>query len=307
MITVVIPVHNAERFIQETIQSVLDQQRQDIEIICILDNCTDNSENLIRQFGDKRIQIETCSFSEPSGTRNIGIKKSAGEFIAFLDADDIWEPSKLNRQLALFSNPEIGLVYTRTKRIDIHNNPVIYKSTPRLLRGNVLEAIIYDNFITCSSVVVRSRLLKEHHIMFRSERKGAEDWDMWIQLAQHTQIDFIDDQLTQYREYDGNTSSKIDGMHRSRVKVIEDCIRMILNSEKYSRSEQERYLKQCRKARSLCQLRYGHQLLAAGRIQEAKSAMQLSLKNNMYTIQNWWGLVKAYILTWTSHNQTGMI
>ena len=112
-VSVVVPVFNGERTIAETIASALAQTFEDFELLLINDGSTDHSSEIVRGFDDHRIQIHTFPNAGLSASRNRGIARSRGEFVVFLDADDLWEPRKLEAQVqALDNDPEAALVYT---------------------------------------------------------------------------------------------------------------------------------------------------------------------------------------------------
>ena len=99
MISIIVPVYNAEKFISKTIKSVIIQTYRDWELICVDDGSTDNSRRVIESFGDKRIRVVNNESGQKgaAGARNYGVSVAQGEYIAFLDADDVWRPEKLKK------------------------------------------------------------------------------------------------------------------------------------------------------------------------------------------------------------------
>ena len=115
LISIIIPAYNADKYIGETIQSVMDQSVQEWELLVVVDGATDQTAQVAQSYADKdrRIQVYTKPNSGVSGTRNFGLEKAKGDFIAFLDADDTWLPENLERKLTvLHNNPEIMWVFS---------------------------------------------------------------------------------------------------------------------------------------------------------------------------------------------------
>ena len=117
--SVIIPLYNAERYISRTLQSVLSQSYKNIEIIIVDDESPDDSVKVCQQFTDPRIKIIHQKNRGLAGSRNTGIRNASGEYIAFMDADDIWLPEKLAKHIAhLENNPEVGVSFSRSAFID---------------------------------------------------------------------------------------------------------------------------------------------------------------------------------------------
>ena len=136
MVTIVTPMYNASKYIMETIQSVLAQTCENWEMI-IVDNCsTDDSRDLVNSIDDKRIKLICLEYNSggPARPRNIGLSEASGNYIAFLDADDVWHDNKLTRQLSVIEDESCDIVHTlaytmdpASERTGISNNQRIYK------------------------------------------------------------------------------------------------------------------------------------------------------------------------------------
>ncbi len=137
---------------------------------------------------------------------------SRGEFVAFLDADDAWEPTKLEKQLAVFrAKPEVGVVFCRRSLIDEQGNAIPRRgSTPPLAlpRGAVLPQMFVQNFVCFSSAVVR-RDVFSHVGAFDPQWDLAIDYDLWLRVAKHHRFDYVDEELVKYRTGHGNLSKKL--------------------------------------------------------------------------------------------------
>ncbi|MGL5192222.1 MAG: glycosyltransferase family 2 protein, partial [Chroococcales cyanobacterium] len=124
-ISVIIPAYNAEKTIQETIESVLNQTFPDFELIVINDGSTDRTLEIVSGLTDSRLQVFSFPNSGPQKSRNRGISLATGDYLSFIDADDLWTPDKLERQLqSLQEHPEAAVVYSWTDFIDESGQPL---------------------------------------------------------------------------------------------------------------------------------------------------------------------------------------
>jgi glycosyltransferase involved in cell wall biosynthesis len=157
LVSVIVPTYNYAEFIGEAIKSVLDQTIQDFEILVIDDGSTDNTKEVVLSFGDK-VRYFYQSQQGPAKARNKGIVESKGEYIAFLDADDVWLPSKLEKQVNLFrSNPKLGMVVTDNFLFDdagIYREYVNKKGY--LITGDVVANIFINSGVVTPTVMVRT-------------------------------------------------------------------------------------------------------------------------------------------------------
>ncbi|MFO0822858.1 MAG: hypothetical protein U0792_07025 [Gemmataceae bacterium] len=129
--------------------------------------------------------------------------------MAFLDADDVWEPTKLEKQLALFrQQAELGVVFCRRSLIDEQNQPLPMKPSSPPPHGRILDRMFVQNQVCFSSVVVR-RDVFSHVGAFDPQWDLAIDFDLWLRVAKHYSFDFVDEPLVQYRTGHGNLSKKL--------------------------------------------------------------------------------------------------
>jgi glycosyltransferase involved in cell wall biosynthesis len=202
-ISVVIPSYNRAHYIEKTIDSVLEQKRDDIEIILVDDGSTDNTRELVQnKYGDQVKYVYQENQGIP-GARNTGIKNAQGDYIAFLDSDDCWLPGKLERQMSLAEeHPEYGLLASRCVKIQNAghikkpNRPLSYQSR-RGKSGWVLIDLFRANFIRTSSVIIRRDCFDKVGL-FDEKQKQAQDYDLWLRMAAEYQVGFINEALTVY-------------------------------------------------------------------------------------------------------------
>jgi glycosyltransferase involved in cell wall biosynthesis len=201
---------NYARFLSEAVESVHAQTFSEWELVIVDDGSTDDTSRIVQPFlGDARIRYVRSDRLGQSRAKNLGIGLSHGEYIAFLDADDAWEPTKLEKQLVLIQDrPEVGVVFCRRSLMDEQGNPLGAKTTPPPPRGRVLREMFVQNFVCFSSAVVRREVFSQVG-RFDSEWDLAIDYDLWLRVARHWVFDFVDEQLVRYRTGHGNLSKKL--------------------------------------------------------------------------------------------------
>jgi len=233
-VSVIIPVYNASRFIGETIKSVLSQTYKDFEIIVVDDGSTDNSADIVKSFGDKKIILIKQKNRGVSAARNTGIKASTGKFIALLDHDDLWLPEKLEKQIPLLEkNPDVALVYSDVCYIDARGNPVSWmlkQFEPH--RGYVLKELFITDFIPCLTAVFRKDVIEK--IGFFNERyRYAEEYELFLRMARFFQFDFVDEVLACYRVHQNNLSRNIIQSYLENIEILEHFYHSVPEVKKF--------------------------------------------------------------------------
>lgn len=210
LVSVIIPCFNQERYIIETIQSVLNQTWHNIELIVVDDGCTDGSRKLLESFGNRLTILEhpgKANRGQAAGI-NLGLRYSTGVYLAILDSDDLFVTDKIEKQVHfLEDNPEFGLVYANCFYID-GNGKELYKM---FQRGNsppsgpeqVLEGSCYN--VPSNSLFRRSVF---EQVGFLDETlRSAQDHDYAIRIAEVTRIGYLDECLWKYRRHGGSISN----------------------------------------------------------------------------------------------------
>lgn len=220
-VSVVIPAYNSVDYLPDALESALGQTFSDIEVIIVNDGSSDHTDQWVLSQTDPRITLISQENLGKSAARNRGISQSQGEYIAFLDADDIWEPTKLEKQVqCLDADPDIGLVYTWTALADEAGLP-----TGRILaseaEGMVWKALILKNILTCGSTPVVRRQCFDTVGVFSQKLPLAQDWDMWIRIAAGYNFAVIKQPLVRYRKHPGNTSNQWEQMQKCSCLVLD--------------------------------------------------------------------------------------
>ena len=196
------------------------------EAIIVDDGSTDGTAAIVQKFcaSDPRFIYKTKSHSGLPGTRNAGIEIACGEFIAFLDADDVWLPEKLARQMDLFrADPRINLAFTNFYIWDGQRDVLIYYRENRLLpEGDVARQLMSSSIFGISSVVIRRAAFEGGFSFNASLTGGSEDWDLWLRLAERGLFARgTREPLMRYRRWPGNMSNRKLLMAESELRVVE--------------------------------------------------------------------------------------
>ena len=207
--SVVIPAYNAERFIEETIHSVLNQTYPQFELIVVNDGSDDSTVHIVESFQDKRIRLYSIARTGiPAAPRNYGILRASGEYIAFLDADDMWTRRKLEKCRDMILQYGARFIFTNGIRIDEYGN-LLGIIHPRQFREFVVEKrdmlLLMDNFIPCSSVVVDSEIFKKHKFCEDRRFKALEDYLLWLEINHETRLYYLDTLLLKRSVYSSST------------------------------------------------------------------------------------------------------
>ncbi|RMF62359.1 MAG: glycosyltransferase [Cyanobacteria bacterium J069] len=200
-VSVIIPAYNALRYLPETIDSLLGQTFRDFEVIIINDGSTDDIEGWFQSVKDPRLKLISQVNQGQSKARNVGLENAQGELIAFLDADDLWEPSKLEKQISLLmANPQAGVVYTWVAGIDsegILRGRIIKNDA----EGNVWKDLTQHNILECGSTPLIRRTCFEQVGGFDERLPPCEDLDLWLRIACHYDFLVVKEPLVYYRQH----------------------------------------------------------------------------------------------------------
>ncbi len=220
-ISVIVPVYNGEKTILETIQSIQAQTFSDFELIIINDGSTDGTLDVISTVNDPRLKVFSYENGGLPVARNRGIRRSRGEFITFIDADDLWKPDKLQLQLAaLQKKPEAGVAYSWTAFID-ENSKFLFAWQPLYWEGNVYPQLLIRNFISSGSNIMVKRKYIEAAGEFDPSLKSVEDWDYYLRLAALCPFVLVPKYQILYRRSSQSMTSKVDVMENANLIVIE--------------------------------------------------------------------------------------
>jgi glycosyltransferase involved in cell wall biosynthesis len=208
LVSVVVPAYNCARYVAEALRSALEQQYNPVEIIVVNDGSTDDTPEVIRTFGD-RITLINQSNAGAAAARNAAIEKARGDYIAFLDSDDLWLPGKLAAQVSyLEAHPEIGMVYSawsewRTDSTGQFEPPAqpgkaITVAIDPMTSGWLYNRLLLGCIIHTTTVMIRSEIVKQVGTFDVSLRRG-QDYDYWLRVSRVTPIHKLQNRLSLYR------------------------------------------------------------------------------------------------------------
>ena len=249
-VSVIIPAYNASKFIREAIDSVLNQTYKDYEIIVVdgRDGSTDSTREIVAEYGDavRYFHQENRGLSD---ARNKGILNSKGEYIAFLDSDDLWFENKLALQVEfLDSHRDVGLVFSDSLfktygDVTAMEQRLVgrrFFQTAKPYRGEVLCQLFVVNFIPVLTVLVRKECLLKVGL-FKMEYDSAEDYDLWLRVSRVFKVDYIDEPLAIYRIRGDSLVHKSDRLLSNLILIKKN----VLESEpqllkRFSRKEMDK-------------------------------------------------------------------
>jgi glycosyltransferase involved in cell wall biosynthesis len=222
-VSVIIPAYNAEPFIRDSVSSALAQTHRDLEVIVVNDGSTDGTKDRLREFGD-RIRVHDQVNKGLPGARNAGASLATGSWIAFLDADDLWMPEKIERQLARSNAP---MRYTDRLNFGARGDlPELQSLVTPMYEGDLfLTLLLRGNFITVSSVLLR-RDVFEKMSGFSTDLRSVEDMELWLRIAERHPISLCPEPLVSYRFHAAAMSRNYVTMGRERRRVTERALRL---------------------------------------------------------------------------------
>jgi glycosyltransferase involved in cell wall biosynthesis len=228
-VSVVVPAHDAAAFIGEALDSVLRQTLDSLEVLVIDDGSRDETSAIVDRFArdDPRVRLVRQENAGVGAARNTGIRLARGAYIAPLDADDVWLPDKLQKQVTRMEDcgSRTGMVYCWSVRIDERGRRTGV-SRPYTVEGWVARALIVHYILGNASVpLFRAKAISDlGGYLTRDEQGGAqgcEDWDLALRVAERHEVRVVPEPLVSYREVPSSLSVRVDGMHRSYAVLCE--------------------------------------------------------------------------------------
>lgn len=211
LISVIIASYNYERFISETIDSVLNQSFKDLELVIVDDGSKDNSREIIKSYQKRDDRVRSVFHSVNKGiakTFNDGIDEAKGKFVAISGCDDVWVEGKLEKQVEILKRNEDLVVHSGTMTIDALSNPIKppaekkHNSRKREKSGNIFRELLGGNFVCGSSIIFKKSNL--NGIRFDERYRYVNDYKFTLDLAREYEFHFIPEVLVKYRVHGNN-------------------------------------------------------------------------------------------------------
>jgi len=220
-VSVIIPAYNAMTYLPTTLANLLEQTFTDFEVLVVDDGSSDNTAAWVSQIQDRRVQSIAQVNQGTCAARNTGIALAQGEYIAFLDADDLWHPTKLAKQVCyLDEHPEVGLVYTWTALIDPEGKPTGRVFASRA-QGDVWQQLVQHNITESGSSSMVRRCCFETVGVFDTTLSHVGDWDMCLRIAARYSYGVIEEPLVYYRQYSNSMSKNWQRVEECFYKVLD--------------------------------------------------------------------------------------
>jgi glycosyltransferase involved in cell wall biosynthesis len=288
LVSVIIPAYNSLKWVKRAVNSVIRQTYRNVEVIVVDDGSTDGTFEYVKT-NIPEITLLQQPNKGVAAARNLGVRHSKGEFVAFLDADDLWAPEKLKLQMVIFEKyPSCGLCATDAvsfsfteKEPELDSDYAFQVINNSVLIDVDIKTLFRENIINTSSAVVRRDVFdKAGH--FDENLRRTEDYDLWLRICDNWKIYYMDIPLIGYQITSGSLSTNTLGRGTTMLQVFEKWLK------KYPQLVKPRIAKYS--------LSVTRKLLRSGRVEEARDVF------NKYYIDkekpDWWDKFKFSILKW---------
>lgn len=224
LVSVVIATYNMGQYINQAVDSILQQTWNNLEIIVVDDGSTDDTNQIMTRYQDnaKVVYIKNKNQGQPKA-KNCGINNSKGEFIAFCDADDLWEVNKLQVQMPLFENPKVGVVYSEVSNIDEYNKRYLKKPNEKRHTGIVTNQLLIENFVPFGTSIIRRACIENNGIFDEEFRMGI-DWDLWLRYSLDWEFAYTPERTYIYRVWSGQMSTNYRGRYDYATRILNKFI-----------------------------------------------------------------------------------
>lgn len=221
LVSVVIATYNMAAYLPLAVRSALGQTYKNIEILIVDDGSTDSTRDIVEPFlEDQRVRYLYQENKGQAAAKNHGVRESRGQYVAFLDADDLWVRDKLEQQLPLFfRSPAVGVVFSRVAYIDESGNELRIADN-ELFRGRVSGQLLIRNFIGFGTAVVRRQCFDRLGSFDEAIRMGI-DYDLWLRFSTEYEFDFVDRPLLRYRVWSGQMSNNCKKRYVSGISIMQ--------------------------------------------------------------------------------------
>ncbi len=249
LVSIIMNCHNGEKFLSESLKSVLNQTYRNWEIIFFDNVSNDSSKEILKKFNDKRIKyFRTNELLDLYNARNLAIEKCNGDYISFLDTDDLWVPDKLDKQLNFIKqNKQFKIVYSNYYVLNDKKKKKFVKHKMQLPSGSITQKLLDYYSLGIATVLLEKSIFKK--FKFNEIYNIIGDFDYFIRLSQKFEIGSIQEPLAFYRLHESNFSTKKSNIY---IKELEQWI----NSNEKELSLSRLSLKQQKKLLTKLKIKY---------------------------------------------------
>ena len=234
VVSVIIPFYNGEKHINETVQSILKQTFTNFELLIVNDGSATSSNQCLSNLSnlDSRIKVYNKVNGGVACARQFGINQATSDLIAFCDQDDLWLPTKLEKQVPLFTNPDVGLIFCGAIEDHITESRKVKLPFYETFRGNIFESLLQRNeIVSCTAVARKNLLLKVDAFDPDRNLMGVDDWLAWLKLSLFCKVDFVNEYLAIHVFHGTNYSSNELSMYKAE-RICLQKIKEFTRSEK---------------------------------------------------------------------------
>lgn len=230
LVSVIVPLYNAEKYIEETMESILNQTYKNIEIVIVDDGSKDQSSSIVKNFKKKYPEQIKYILQENQGVsvaRNTGIENANGEYISFLDSDDLWHSTKIEKQMESMHKNNMNACYCGYMNFYEETGEKV-ENTTNFVKGNMTKAFLtHQVFAQTSTWIFKKSIVMDHNIRFTPGCSWGEDLEFLFKLMSVTNVCYVDEYLTYYRILSGgNLSSNYKDYELKTTKELEVFNRM---------------------------------------------------------------------------------
>lgn len=243
-VSVIIPTHNREKYIERAVKSVLRQTYKDYELIVVDDGSTDKTKKIVKKYvkrHPKKVRYIYQDNRGPSAARNTGIRNAQGKYITFLDSDDEYLPKMLKRQISFIKKrPKCRFLYTWYYDTDKKGKIKRKRTTKRFRTKEALREGLFFRKLTIrtSTVMIQKKVFKKTGL-FNENYWYSQDWDMWLRIAKYHRGYCIRKPLAKYRQHDNNRSSR--GIKRYHPDIKRNILKLYDWDNKKLKKLQKKY------------------------------------------------------------------
>ncbi|HFK1762613.1 beta-1,3-N-acetylglucosaminyltransferase [Bacillus wiedmannii] len=210
LVSVIVPLYNAEKYIEETMESILNQTYKNIEIVIVDDGSKDQSSSIVKNFKKKYPEQIKYILQENQGVsvaRNTGIESANGEYISFLDSDDLWHSTKIEKQIESMHKNNMNACYCGFMNFYEETGEKV-ENTTNFVKGNMTKAFLtHQVFAQTSTWIFKKSIVMNHNIRFTPGCSWGEDLEFLFKLMSVTNVCYVDEYLTYYRILSGGSLS----------------------------------------------------------------------------------------------------
>jgi glycosyltransferase involved in cell wall biosynthesis len=290
LVSIITPTFNRAQFLGECIESVLGQTYTNIEHLLVDDGSTDNTTEVVRRYPDNRIQYTRQENRGQATARNVGLRMAKGQFICFLDSDNVWKLHKIERQLQLMQQlAHVDILYGAQEVID-ENSQIV--PPPDGLRpmtrhsGRIMKHLLLENCVSFNTAMVRRQCFDQSGGFDENVRAG-DDYDLWLRLSAKYEFLYIPEVFGQYRVMQNQISSDKERRFNSNKAMLE---RFIKANPELVDERMERFVW------SRFHVRRGRERAAAGKTSGAMSDYLAAIRLQPLTLAPWRALARLAVL-----------